>query len=319
MDFNEKTFRKHILAAPDTILLATDLTDTDFLLPHVVAQAKISAAHVKLIHAIVPSDSLPIEAGAIPYIDESRNESRIDRDVRLTMLDLSRGIESHGVSCSAVVRHGFAADVIREEINSTRPTRLIVGTHGRGKLAQVALGSVVNELLGTVDIPIFAIGPHAQAFGEHSSPRKILHPVSLAGDYQKVVSFAIDLARTYKAELILLHVLDSDIGKSINPGRALNWARNALGALVPNAGGLLPPVRTISKCGNLVDEILSTATSTKADWIVLGVDEEFPLLRFRGTTAYKVLAAANCPVLTLCHGPHRVEQPTQVDTRFVIG
>ncbi len=313
-DFSEKPFRKDALAVPDTILVATDLTDTDFLIPHVIAQAKISGAHVRLIHVIIPSDSLPIEAGAIPYIDESK----IDRDVRLTMLGLSRRIESYGVLCSFVVRHGFAADVIREEINSIRATRLIVGTHGRGKLAQVALGSVVNELLGTVAIPIFAIGPHAHAFGEHSSPRKILHPVSLAGDYQKVVRFAIDLARTYKAELILLHVLDSDIGKSINPGRALTWARNALAAIVPNAGGLLPPVRTISKCGNLVDEILSTATSTKVDWIVLGIDEEFPLLRFRDTTAYKVLAAAKCPVLTLCHEPHRVEQPTQVDTHLMV-
>ena len=316
-DFNEKLFQNHILASPDRILVATDLTDADFLVQHAIAQAKVSGAHVSLIHAIVSPDSLPITPTTIPYIDESK----IDGDVRRALCCMARRIESHGISCDSRARHGSAADVIREEINSTGATRLVVGTHGRGKFARIALGSVVNELLRTVEIPVFAVGPHSDGFGEHILPRRILHPVSLVGDYQKSVCFAIDLAQTFRAELILMHVLDPDTGMGINPGRALDWAKNALAALIPNAEDLVPPVVTISKFGNLVEEILSTETSTRANWIVLGVDRGFPLLRFKDTTAYKVLAEATCPVLTLRHEPHPVERTIETETRFagVIG
>jgi nucleotide-binding universal stress UspA family protein len=68
----------------------------------------------------------------------------------------------------------------------------------------------------------------------------------------------------------------------------------------------------ISLFGDPVEEILSTAVSTKADWIVLGVDGDLPLLRLKDTTAYKVLAATNCPVVTLRHETHRVEQTTEI-------
>ncbi|MGB0122695.1 MAG: universal stress protein [Silvibacterium sp.] len=316
-NLNEKPFQKRIFAAPDRILVATDLTDTDFLVPHVIAQAKASGARVTLIHAVGPSDSLPIEPAAIACFDELR----IDREVRSTLRGIFRQIESHGIVCDVAVRHGYAADVILEEINRTQAARLIMGTHGRGKFAQIALGSVVKQLLRTVDIPIFAVGPHTRASAEHITPRKILHPVSLVGNYPESVCFAIDLAQSYRAELILLHVLGPDTGKSINPGRTLDWARNAMSALLPNADDLVPPVRSISTYGNLVEEILSNAISTKADWIVLGVNGKFPLSPFQETTAYKVLAAAKCPVLILRHQPNRVEWTTRTETRFagVIG
>jgi nucleotide-binding universal stress UspA family protein len=64
------------------------------------------------------------------------------------------------------------------------------------------------------------------------------------------------------------------------------------------------PVETRAASGNLVEEVLRAAVATTADWIVLGVDEA-AFWRFRDSTAYRVMAAANCPVLAfrneLCH------------------
>jgi nucleotide-binding universal stress UspA family protein len=135
-------------------------------------------------------------------------------------------------------------------------------------------------------------------------PQRILHPVSLAGDYRRGVCLALDLAQTYRAELMLLHVLDPDVRDQINPERILSWAENALSALVPPAEELRFPVETRAASGNLVDEVLRAAAAVRADWIVLGVDEA-GFWRFRDSTAYRVMAAANCPVLAfrneLCH------------------
>ena len=156
-------FEKSNLAAPGRILVATDLNDMDYLVPHVVAQAKASGADVIVVHAVVPLGSLPIETAIVAYPDRAK----IDGEVRLTLAGMTRRIEAHGIACSVSVKHGYAANVIREEISRTGATRLLMGTHARGKLGQLALGSIAHDLLTNVDIPIFAIGPHAHATVDH--------------------------------------------------------------------------------------------------------------------------------------------------------
>ena len=65
------------LAAPDQILVATDLTDTEYLLPHAIAQAHASGAQVTLVHVILPSDIVPAEAGALPSMDEWKDRKSV--------------------------------------------------------------------------------------------------------------------------------------------------------------------------------------------------------------------------------------------------
>ncbi len=149
-------------------------------------------------------------------------------------------------------------------------TRLIMGTHGRGKLGQLALGSVAHELITNVEIPIFVVGPHARGTIEHVTPRRILHPFSLTGNYRESLRLALEIAQAHRAELTLLHVLDQDIEQSMDPERTKSWAKNALDALVPDATNLAPPVHTTVTSGKLDEEVLKAAIQTNADWIVLG-------------------------------------------------
>src|ERR1700689_1721778 len=67
--------------APGKIVVATDLTDTEYLLPHAIAQAKASGASLILTHAVLPHESMPFETGAIPYYDPLR----MDRAARLML------------------------------------------------------------------------------------------------------------------------------------------------------------------------------------------------------------------------------------------
>jgi nucleotide-binding universal stress UspA family protein len=310
----ESRFKKCTLAAPDRILVATDLTDTEYLMPYIVAQARTAGAAVTLVHAIPPSDLAPVEAAAIPYVDKYK----IVRDVRAMLLGVAHRIESRGITCDTVAREGLAIEVICGELRRTDATRLILGTHGRGTLGQLALGSVAQELISKVNVPVFVVGPHARDAVQHPTPRRILHPVSLMGDYQESVDLALDIAQTYRAELTLLHVLDRDIADSVNPERILDWAGNALEALIPDTTVLAPPIHTLVTTGKLADEVLKAADQTNADWIVLGADGGYRLGPFNTTAAYKVLTAANCPVLSLRHEPYRAEIMKQeaVDSDF---
>ena len=114
-------FQERAFAAPTRILVATDLTDDDYLVPHAVAQAKASNAHVTLVHAILPAVSISVEAGAIPSMDQLP----LDRDARALLMGMARQIEVHGITCDSVSKHGYAPDLIREELRTSGATRLI--------------------------------------------------------------------------------------------------------------------------------------------------------------------------------------------------
>ncbi len=296
----EPQFDKCALAAPDHILVATDLTDMEYLEPHVIAQANSTGARITLVHAILPSQFSPSDPAAIPYADRVK----IIRDARLILQGLVRPIEARGITCTAAVRAGSPREVIREQLGETRAARLILGTHGRGKLGQLTLGSVAQELISSTNIPVFLVGPHARKSVEHVTPKKILHPVSLEGNHQETLDLALALCQTYRAEVTLLHVLDRNNADGINPERTIDWAKHALEALAPDGLSFGQPVHTLVTTGALAEEIVKAAEKTDADWIVLGAEGGNRFLAFHEHAAYQVLTRATCPVLTLRHEPY---------------
>jgi nucleotide-binding universal stress UspA family protein len=123
------TSQKAAFIKPARILVATDLTDIDYLLPHAIAQAKACGASLTFIHAVVPVNAYPIEAGYSPYPEPAE----IDKNVRAELAKLAAAVEHEGISCDTSVDFGFGADAIREKVKSTGATRLIIGCRGHGK------------------------------------------------------------------------------------------------------------------------------------------------------------------------------------------
>ncbi|MFT4111862.1 universal stress protein [Silvibacterium sp.] len=283
----------YLLSVPDRIVVATDLTDTESLLPHIVEQAAAYEAHVTLVHAILPANLLAMEEQQLP----SQEQERLDRRITGMVIEFGAQLRAMGVSCDVVAEHGFASDVIRRQISSKAAGRLMMGTHGRGKFGRLVLGSVASELLRSIEIPIFAVGPNALAFSsQHARPKRILHPVSLAGNYRANAAFAIEVASQARAELTLLHVLDQPLPDSDGIEQALAQGNALLKALVPANPAV--PVFTAVSCGEREERILEHAERISADWILVGVPPALPFLPFRESTAYKVMAKSPCPVLT---------------------
>lgn len=300
------------LAKPEQIVVATDLTDWEFLLPHAIAQAKACGSQVTLVHSLM--------SAGIPALDVE-GFARVEEFADKTMNDLVEIVKAQGISCNSAIAHSFSPeDTLPEIARRFGAKRLIMATHGRGKMGQIMLGSVAHELLGFLDIPIFAVGPKASAHAEHCRPAKILHPVSFSGGYQETIEFARNIAELYGAELMLMHVLDPDLEDEINPKRTMAWAKNALDDAIPDRTTLTVPLLTHVACGNVVDEILNTASVFRADWIVLGTKplstkpmSYAPL--FANNKAYKLMAAANIPVLTLPHGVRKDAE--EVDKQYI--
>jgi nucleotide-binding universal stress UspA family protein len=127
------------------------------------------------------------------------------------------------------------------------------------------------------------------------------------------VEQAFELAKSFGAELTLLHIPDRDVEASIHPGCTLTWAENLFATLVPEGLQLQPPIQVSVAFGNVVDEIRREASRMGADWIVLGVEEGYPFWPLKDSTAYKVLAVAECPVLAIRSDPYQVERATWLE------
>jgi nucleotide-binding universal stress UspA family protein len=296
LDRNIEDFRK--FAAPDKILVATDLNDAEYLIPHAVSQAQASGAKVILLHAILPTEILPVDAGTAFCIDPVR----VEQEVEALLEEMARQVEFGGVPCEIAFKHGFAADVIREEIRSTGAKRLIMASHGRGKLGQFLLGSVAHQLIGTVRIPMFIAGLHPtglSAGGSRRRPRHILYPVSLAPENVSCVELVIEMARSYGAELTLMHIVDRDLEKNLESGKTLAWVEGMFANVLPAGTSADPSIRMTVAFGNVIDEIRKAAIRMDVDWIVLGMDESHPFWPLAETTVYKVLTVADCPVMAI--------------------
>jgi nucleotide-binding universal stress UspA family protein len=308
----ESALKIGTFAAPGHILVATDLTDTEYLINHAVAQASSSGSRVTLVHAKPPSDLVPLDGSPSPHVDEAK----LVRDIRLTLLGVARQVEAKGIPCNVVVRLGNASDVILEELKRNGATRLILGTQARGKLGQVVIGSVAHQLLTKVQVPMFVVGPGARNAAEHISPRLILHPVSLLDNYEESLHLAFEIAQRNTAELVLLHVLDRNVNENINPERTMEWARHALNALAASAPYTAPPVRTSVSWGDPANEIVRAAGFFGADWVVLGANGGHRFWSFNESVAYKVLSKVECPVMTLSYEPYPVEHKKLEDVHF---
>jgi nucleotide-binding universal stress UspA family protein len=306
-------------AGPGKIVVATDLTDTEYLLPHAIAQAKASAASLILVHTVLPHESMPVETGAIPYYDPLR----MDRDARLLLDSVSREVRGQGVECSAAVRHGFVPDVIADVVKNSGAGRLILGTHGRRGLKKFVLGSVARQLLETVDIPVCTVGPRAHRKTTESLLGTILHPVSLAGHHQTSAALSIALGRQFGAQVTLLHVLAAGPAVARDPAGSIAAATEQLYRLVPDDARSWTKVQTKIALGSVVQEILSVSQEIEAGLIVLGVHAPaHSWLPGTEPAAYKILVSAPCPVISLRVNPepaHEKSEHKEYSSPLVIG
>jgi nucleotide-binding universal stress UspA family protein len=282
-------------AAPRKIVVATDLADMDYLLPHAIAQAKSSGASLILLHAVLPHESMPVEAGAVPYYDPLR----LDRDARLMLENVARDVREQNVECTIAVRHGYVPDVVAEVAANAGAGRLIVGTHGRRGLKKFVLGSVARQVLEMAEIPVCTVGPRAR-HGSGGVPQTILHPVSLGGLHEISAALSMHLGRQFGAEVVLLHAIADSPSRARDPEKAIQQAMQEVERLIPVWAKASTTVRVKIAGANLVSEILSAAQETRAGLIVLGVHAPaHSWLPGTEPAAYKILVSAPCPVLSL--------------------
>ena len=177
---------------------------------------------------------------------------------------------------------------------------VVVGTHGRGGLGKMLMGSVAERVFRQSPVPVMTVGPHSHRSSHGFTPRNILLTVDFTPASERAAHYASALAREHGAKLTMLHVLDqSGLSGVADHAEIMQGIQNKLTALIgKDAEGLRLCCRV--EIGKVVPTILRTEVEIEADLLVMGVRPCSGLLdRLMWPHAYEIVRESGCPVLTV--------------------
>lgn len=283
---------------PASILVATDLTDLDRLMPFALEQASEAGARLILLHVIPSAAAFRADAAGMPYYDPA---GALDFAVR-TLEPWCAQAHRRNIACDALVREGNPAKQIVASIRQFQADRVLLGTRSRSRLGKLPLGSVAEQVLRSVNLPVMTVGPEAHLLVEDSD-RVVLHATTLRETSRPSAALACKIAASQAARLVLLHVLPymDEMEREGLPTGLDSAAMHELRILAAETGaGCATTVEPCVVHGNPSIEILAEAAERHARLIVLGATDRSTFENLTGDRViYRVLAHARCPVLTL--------------------
>ena len=285
---------------PKVILVATDLTDLDRLMPFALEQARESGGRLLMLHVLAAGVGISMDAAGMPYYDPSGALESAQE----ALTPCCEAARREGVACDALVREGHAAQEIEAAANQFHADLILLGTRSRSKLEKLFLGSVAEQVLRSVNLPVMTVGPEAHLPAENEeAERVVLYATTLKDTCRPSAALACQIAASQKANLVLLHVLPpvEEMQRKGLPTGLDSTALHELRQLASETdAGCCTTVDAHVVHGNPSIEILAEASERKASLIVLGATQRLTLEKLaRNRTIYRILAHARCPVLTL--------------------
>jgi nucleotide-binding universal stress UspA family protein len=219
----------------------------------------------------------------------------------LVKSELFQGINHHELVKEGV---GFISEVLSELIGRLEIDLIVPGTHGRGGIKRLVLGSVAEEIANSAYRPVLTVGPHISLkLGPELKLRRILYATDLLPGSARTLTYALWLVEQEHAHLTVLQILK--LPSDVSSGYPEAERATAMKRLVE----LLPPETTLSvetefivEMGAPAEHILKVAEDQRADLIVMGPHRtSYPGIsaHLPWVTPHQVLRHARCPVLTV--------------------
>jgi nucleotide-binding universal stress UspA family protein len=196
------------------------LCPTDFspfsvqALRHAVALARVFGSRLKVVHVIPQlfpgGESLYASA---PWLTTPEVRQRVDEEMRVFLEPLRVARINHEIE----IREG---DPWREIVAAAdeMPADLVLGTHGRGGLDRLFLGSVAEKLVRRLPCPVFSVS-HEE--GRTWAAPGLITRIVCATDFSPIATealhMAIGLAEKFRAELTTLKAARSIVFAGPSP------------------------------------------------------------------------------------------------------
>lgn len=285
----------------NSVLYLTDFSEaSEVALPFAVEIARAYGAKVYALNVLVPSP--------VVYVSPESPETSIEWQEEWAASEMQRvDAQLMGLPRETIVERGTELwSPVRQVLSEHDIDLIVLGTHGRTGMQKLLLGSAAEEIFRRSPIPVITIGPSV-CCGAHNDARfrRVLFPTDFSEASVAAAPYAISLAQENEARLVLLHVIRHFPNDHVARRGEMSVAEamHHLSELVPRDADFWCRPDPVVRYGEPGEEILSAASDHGADLIVLGVrgssNYSTAVTHVTRATAYKVVAHAECPVLTV--------------------
>ncbi len=280
------------------ILVTTDFSEvSDRALDYAIALARRYDARIYLAHVITPD---PFQF-AEPQLAQATYE-KVRQAAEEGITDILISGKLRGLPHEVLLEEGNVWPTLERLIIEHEIDLVVAGTHGRGKVQKILIGSVAEEIFRQADTAVLTVGPAVKGDPQKEIDLKhILFATDFGPGAQKAAAHAFSLAQEHNATLTLLHVIEhapAYTEESVARQREINAVRMRQ-LMPPGTEDWCKPGFRVT-FGSAVEEILIAARECKADLIVMGAKARRSLAgHVPLTIAYNVVTKATCPVLTV--------------------
>jgi len=280
------------------IMLMTDFSKaSDLALEYALALARRYDARIYLTHVITPEVYQMAEPGLAEMTYQKMRQA-----AEQGIADILISGKLRGVPHETLLYEGALWPTVERLIQEQGIDLVVIGTHGRGQLKKLVMGSVAEEVFRQANCPVLTVGPRTEARVPYEAePKNVLFATDFGPGAARAAQYAFSLAQEHGTRLTVLHVVEQVrmyTEEQIERVRKVNIQR--MKDFMPAGSENWCKVEFRVAFGTAIEEILEEARDTKADLIIMGAKTR---KTFAGhaplTTAYNVVAKAECPVLTV--------------------
>jgi nucleotide-binding universal stress UspA family protein len=291
-----------LLVTPSTairkILFATDFSPcSEVALPLAIDLSDRYGGLLDIV-SVVPAEFCYTAQPPDPFYFRHSAEQKL---ARLAASGLLHGIKHRELVLDA---EGDIPLVLTDVMRKSEIDLVVMGTHGRGGVRKVLLGSTSEEIVYSAPCPVLTVGPHiAPKPTPQLKWRRILCAADLLSGAGRALAYTLWLAEQEQAHVALLHIANgpTDDSPEYSDGER-DSVKRQLAQIVPHETGLSLAVETVVEIGSPTERILKAAEGQRADLIVMGLHST-PHPRVSAhlpwATTHQVLCHAKCPVLTV--------------------
>lgn len=289
----------HLQTAPlhfKRILFATDFSS--HASPAFKTAARLAqhfGSKLYMVHVIAPTLYAPAGDVFTPILWDAEIKRANEQLARY----FARMPEIELVEHEKVIVFGIAKEMIQEVAEEMHIDLAVLGSHGRGGIGKLALGSVAESALRHLRCPVLVCGPQCRR--NYQIPNSIMLATDLSIGSLRPAQYASALAAEFRAQLTIVHVLtDSEMDN--NQKRR---AATEIDELIPAVTELRKKAHYSIRNGDPACELLRIAKQQNTNLIVMGVDEKGIMADHAPwATVSKIVRDAHCPVLAV--QPHIV-------------
>jgi len=291
------------------ILFPTDFSESAHgALPHAAMLAERFGAELHLLHAIVLHEADP-HSPSHRFEDMDRVLAELHAGTEEELRTTARERVGSGVEVRHAQRRGISASpVILGYAEEEDVDLVVMGTHGRGAVAQALLGSVSEKLVRLSPYPVYTVRKPE----EPATPvemERIVVPTDFSDGADLALRYARELAAAFGASVDLLHVIEEAAQPAfyapIVPSRdrlledIREQAEDSMRRALTEGEGPDVESETHVETGRPAETIREFAERRGADLLVLGSHGRTGFERVMlGSVAEAVVRRSSIPVLT---------------------